>query len=452
MGKYFGTDGARGVANVLLTPEVAYRIGRFIGYQANDTSSHNRKARIVIGKDTRISSDMLEAAIASGIAASGTDVFLMGITTTAAISYITEKEAFSYGVMITASHNPYYDNGIKIVDAGGKKLDDATTDIMEAYIDGDLLNSCPALPYAKNDTIGRILAYNSGRESYKDRLISSMKNKLDGIKVGLDTSNGSAYRIAREVFEALGAVVVSVADNPNGININDKCGSGHMESLCRLVKENNLDVGFAFDGDADRCIASDTNGNVVDGDKIIYILAQRLKRLGKLPHNTVVVTVNSNSGFIKSLTKSGINADICNVGDRFVSERIDEGGYSLGGEQSGHVIIRENGPVGDGILTAIEVCNEMVDMDMCISELVSDVETYPQYSKSVKVNDKVTVMKSEKLRMEKEIAEEKIGERGRILIRPSGTEPIIRIMVECESLMLAKECADRIAKSIDNGE
>ena len=458
MGKYFGTDGFRGEANVTLTADQAFRIGRFLGWYFSSPLSgeekNGQRTRIVIGKDTRRSSYMLEYSIAAGIAASGADAYLLHVTTTPSVSYVTRLEEFDCGVMITASHNPYYDNGIKIINSFGEKLDDETTALIEAYIDGNF-NALGILgedlPFAKKDKIGSITDYISGRNRYMGYLISLASNSYKNLRIGLDCANGASWNIARTVFGALGAQLYVIGAEPDGLNVNYECGSTHIENLVKLVKENHLDVGFAFDGDADRCIAVDEKGNVVDGDKIIYILANRLKRRGMLSEDTVVATVMSNSGFINSLAEIGIKCIQTSVGDRFVYECMQNSDYALGGEQSGHIIIKKYATTGDGILTAIMITEELCDQKQSLSALSKNVMLYPQYTKNVKVKNKDLALSDENVINEFNKVQKAINGKGRILLRKSGTEPVIRIMIECEDYEKCVEYAERIALAVQEG-
>ncbi len=452
--KYFGTDGFRGEANVNLTSMHAYKVGRFLGWYFSSEMSGCMKSKsnpkIVIGKDTRRSSYMLEYAIASGIAASGGDAYMLHVTTTPSVSYITRLEEFDCGIMITASHNAFFDNGIKIVNRYGEKIDDKTTSLIEAYLDGDLKSlgiSSTDLPLAQNNKIGSIVDYWAGRNRYIGYLISLASHSYKNLKIGLDCANGASWMIAKSVFAALGAQTVVTGVEPNGLNINENCGSTHTENLCRLVRENHLDVGFAFDGDADRCIAVDSNGNVVDGDKILYLLAKRLKSRGMLNHNTVVATIMSNSGFFKSLENEGINCVQTNVGDRYVYESMQNNGYELGGEQSGHIIIKKYATTGDGILTAIMIAEELCDTKNSLSDLVKDVKTYPQYTTNIKVKDKNAVLSDETVLAAVKKAETTLNGNGRVLLRKSGTEPVVRIMIESEKdpVSITKIISDAIA-------
>ena len=439
MGKYFGTDGFRGTAGVDLTAEHAFKIGRYLGHYLRNNVEEESKPRVVVGKDTRLSSYMLEYAIASGLASSGADVYLLHVTTTPSVSYVTLEEGFDLGVMITASHNPFTDNGIKIIDSQGCKLGDAISDKIEEYIDSSANN----VPFAGGAEIGRIYDHYAGRNAYIGHLISTASSSYKRLKVGLDAANGSAFSIARSVFAALGAEVHSMGDDPNGMNTNYECGSTHPEKLCRMVREKHLDVGFAFDGDADRCIAVDENGDVVDGDAILYILAKSLKKNGALRGDKIALTVMSNSGLVHSLAKEGIGAEITAVGDRFVYERMQEMNLSLGGEQSGHIIIKDLGATGDGILTAIALTDEMISNKTTLAELCRGFVRLAQRSESVRVRSKDEVMRDGDVLGQIENLERE-NTCGRILVRASGTEPKIRIMAEVES---RTEC-DKIVESI----
>ena len=456
--KYFGTDGFRGEANVSLTSMQAYRVGRFLGWYYQSTLSGceamNYRPRIVIGKDTRRSSYMLEYSIVAGITASGADAYMLHVTTTPGVSYVTRQEEFDCGIMITASHNPYYDNGIKVINRYGEKLDDKTTALIEAYIDGEPV--MPGIvgediPLATKDKIGCIIDYASGRNRYLGYLISLASHSYKNLKIGLDCANGSSWMIAKSVFAALGAQTMVIGAEPDGLNVNEGCGSTHIERLSRLVKENHLDVGFAFDGDADRCIAVDHLGNVVNGDKILYILANRLRGRGMLNYDTVVATRMSNSGFFASLEKAGIRCEQTDVGDRFVYERMQEKGYALGGEESGHIILRKYATTGDGILTAIMLAEELCDTKLSLNELAAPVQLYPQQVINVRVKDKEAAIGDPEVQACKAAVEQEIGGKGRALLRASGTEPVVRVMVECESEAQCETYAARIAETIRNG-
>lgn len=450
-GKYFGTDGFRGESNVGLTSMHAYKVGRFLGWYYQREST---RPRIVIGKDTRRSSYMLEYAIASGIAASGGDAYILHVTTTPSVSYVTRLDGFDCGVMITASHNPFYDNGIKVINRYGEKLDDHTTSLIEAYLDGDLAYlgiTDGDLPLPTGENIGSIHDHVSGRNRYIGYLISLASNSYKKLRIGLDCANGASWSIARAVFGALGAQLYVIGDEPDGMNINKNCGSTHLENLVKLVREKHLDMGFAFDGDCDRCLAVDEKGNIVDGDKIMYLLAKRLKSRGMLNDNTLVATVMSNSGFVASLDKLGIRCIQTKVGDRFVYECMQEGDYSIGGEQSGHIILKKYATTGDGLLTAIMVCEEICDSKSSLSRLVEDVTVYPQYLKNVRVTDKDAAMNDKNVHESVKAVEALIAGNGRVLLRPSGTEPLIRIMIECESEEKCREYADTVAKAVTEG-
>ena len=453
--KYFGTDGFRGEVNVDLTAEHAYKIGRFLGWYFTSplctTDKSKGKPQIVIGKDTRRSSYMLEYALCSGIIASGGDAYILHVTTTPSVSYVVRTENFDCGIMITASHNPFYDNGIKLINRYGEKFDDNATALIEKYIDGqlnDLGIDGEDLPLAKRENIGAIVDFVSGRNRYVGYLISLASHSYKHLKIGLDCANGAVWSIAKSVFEALGAVTYVVGDTPNGTNINEGCGSTHIENLCKLVREQHLDIGFAFDGDADRCIAVDEKGNEVDGDKMMYILANRLKSRGMLNENTVVATIMSNSGFVNSLKKAGINCELTTVGDRFVYESMQQNDFDLGGEQSGHIILKKYATTGDGLLTAIMITEELCDKKTTLSKLAEPVFLYPQYTKNVRVNSKEKAIQSKAVQQAVKGVEEKIDGKGRVLLRKSGTEPVVRVMVECESKVQCVELAQKIADVI----
>lgn len=457
--KYFGTDGFRGESNKVLTADHAYKVGRFLGWyyssaQFKNNHPNGTRARIVIGKDTRRSSYMFEYAVAAGISASGADAYMLHVTTTPSVSYITRTDGFDCGVMITASHNIFYDNGIKVLNGRGEKLDDEVTALIEAYIDKDLATlgvEGDDIPFATRENIGSITDYIEGRNRYVGYLISTCANSFRGLKIGLDCANGASWNIARSVFNALGADIYPIGIEPNGLNTNKDCGSTHIENLKKYVKENKLDVGFAFDGDADRCIAVDEKGNEVDGDKMMYILGKALKEKGALNDDTVVVTIMSNSGALKAFKAAGLRNEITTVGDRFVYERMIEKNYDLGGEQSGHIIMRKYATTGDGVLTAIKVAEEMVNRKSSLSKLASPVHLYPQILKNVRVVDKRVVMQDENiLNKVKEINAE-LGDNGRILLRESGTEPVIRIMVEADDENLCNKYIDDVYTLVKKG-
>ncbi len=454
--RYFGTDGFRGEANLSLTSMQAYKVGRFLGwyYSHKISEKPGYRARIVIGKDTRRSSYMLEYSIVAGITASGADAYMLHVTTTPSVSYVTRQDDFDCGIMITASHNPFYDNGIKVINRYGEKLDDGTTSLIESYLDGDLKTLGILendLPLAKREKIGCIVDYVSGRNRYVGYLISLASNSYRKLKIGLDCANGASWMIAKSVFGALGAQIMVIGDEPDGVNINNGYGSTHLEKLSSLVKENHLDLGFAFDGDCDRCIAVDGEGKVVDGDAIMYILGKRLKSRGMLNKNTVVATIMSNSGFVKSLNDAGIKCEQTTVGDRFVYECMQNNNFSLGGEQSGHIILKKYATTGDGLLTSIMICEEVCDSKLTLAELASPVKLYPQHTKNLRVYNKEAVFTDEYVLKEVEEVKTLIGDKGRILLRKSGTEPVIRVMVESETEEKCIEYSERVVEAIKKG-
>ena len=442
MGKYFGTDGFRGEAGVVLTAEHAYKVGRFLGDFSKKV--HDGRARVVIGKDTRRSSYMLEYAIAAGLSASGADAYMLHVTTTPGVSYVTSSDAFDFGVMISASHNPFYDNGIKIVNHRGEKIDDKVIDDIEAYIDGKV----GEIPYATGSDVGEIVDYYAGRNRYIGFLISLSRHSFKNYKVGIDAANGGAWMIAKSVFDALGAKTSVINAEPDGVNINVASGSTHIEALVRHVKENRLDIGFAFDGDADRCIAVDERGEVVNGDHILYILANSMRRSGELKNNTVVTTVMSNLGLYRAFDEAGINYEQTSVGDRFVYENMQKNGYALGGEQSGHIIISKYATTGDGLLTAIMITEEMRDRKSSLSALAEPVKLYPQHLVNLRVKDKALVTSDSDVLAAVAEVERLIDGNGRALLRESGTEPVIRVMIESETDALCRAYADKIADVI----
>ncbi len=453
--KYFGTDGFRGEANVGLTSLQAYKVGRFLGwYYSSALSGCQKKGyrpKIVIGKDTRRSSYMLEYSIAAGITASGVDAYMLHVTTTPSVSYVTRLDGFDCGIMITASHNPFYDNGIKVINRYGEKLDDGTTAFIEAYLDGELSTlgiTDSDLPLATKEKIGCIVDYVSGRNRYVGYLISLASNSYKKLKIGLDCANGASWNIASAVFGALGAQLYVIGDEPDGLNVNLDCGSTKMEKLCQLVREKHLDLGFAFDGDADRCLAVDENGNVVDGDAIMYILGKRLKSRGMLNGDTVVATIMSNSGFFKSLEKAGLKCEQTAVGDRFVYECMQNNDYSLGGEQSGHIIVKKYATTGDGILTAIMLLEEICDSKQSLAKLCEAVTLYPQYVKNIRVKDKNQTVNDEAVLQSVKEVDALIDGNGRVLLRQSGTEPVVRIMIEAESMEKCHSYAQTIADTV----
>lgn len=457
-GKYFGTDGFRGEANVTLTSMQAYKVGRFLGwYYASHLAglgNAGHRPRIVIGKDTRRSSYMLEYSIAAGITASGADAYMLHVTTTPSVSYVTRQDGFDCGIMITASHNPYYDNGIKVLGSYGEKLDDATTAMIEAYLDGNLAAlgvSGDDLPLAQRSRIGCIHDYVTGRNRYIGYLISLASNSYKNLRIGIDCANGASWNIASAVFSALGARLYVIGNEPDGLNVNEHCGSTHIERLSALVREKHLDLGFAFDGDADRCIAVDESGRVVDGDAIIYILGKRLKSRGMLKDNTVVATVMSNGGLTKSLAKEGISCVQTAVGDRFVYERMQKDGYMLGGEQSGHIILKKYATTGDGLLTAIMLTEEVLDSKSSLATLASPVKYLPQYTENVRVKSKSAAVADAGVQAAVREARDTVGDNGRILLRESGTEPLIRVMVESETEELCRTLVKQILDAVKKG-
>lgn len=422
MSKYFGTDGFRGEANNGLNVDHAYKIGRFVGrYFAKE-----HRCSVVIGKDTRRSSYMFEYALVAGLTASGADASLLHVTTTPCVSYVTRTDDFDCGIMISASHNPYYDNGIKLFNSKGEKLEESVILEIEKYLDGEI----PEIPLARGEEIGRALDYAAGRNRYIGYLISLAVHSFKGRRIGLDCANGSASAVAKNVFEALGAKTYVINDHPNGFNINTNCGSTHIDGLRQLVIDEQLDAGFAFDGDADRCLAVDERGSIVDGDKILYIYGSYMKERGKLEKNTVATTVMSNLGLYKAFDEMGINYAKTAVGDKYVYECMSENGYILGGENSGHIIFSKYANTGDGIITALKLMQVMCDRKATLAELGAPMKTYPQILKNVRVRDKNAVLGDADVIAAVKSAEEQLGSDGRVLVRPSGTEPLLRIMVE----------------------
>ena len=442
MGKYFGTDGFRGEANVTLTSEHAYKIGKFIGWYYG--ARKGRKARVVIGKDTRRSSYMFEYSIVAGLTAAGADAYMLHVTTTPSVAYVTRVDNFDCGVMISASHNPYYDNGIKLINSRGEKMDDETVSAIEAYLDGNYaaVGLEGDVPAAKREMIGEIVDFVSGRNRYVGYLISLAAHSYKNMRVGLDCANGSAWNIARTVFEALGAKTYVINAEPDGLNINRNAGSTHIDNLRRFVLENHLDVGFAYDGDADRCLAVDENGELVDGDKILYVFGKQLKKEGRLAKNTVVTTVMSNFGLYKAFDDEGIEYEKTSVGDRFVYENMAQNGYCVGGEQSGHIILSKYATTGDGILTSIELMEAMLDSKQTLSRLCAPMKTYPQVLKNVRVSDKQAVRENENVQAAVKKAADMLGDSGRVLLRESGTEPLIRVMAEAMELCDAEKAVN----------
>ena len=434
MSKYFGTDGFRGEANIDLTVEHAMKIGLFLGHYYGK----ERKARVVIGKDTRLSSYMYEDALSAGLTAAGADAYLMHVTTTPSVSYVARTEGFDCGIMISASHNPYYDNGIKLLNGKGEKMEDEVIDACESYLDGVY----GPIPYAKREAIGKTVDYFAGRNRYIGYLISLARNSYKGRRVGLDCANGSAWMIAKSVFDALGATTFAINCDPDGTNINRNAGSTHIEHLQQYVINNKLDVGFVFDGDADRCLAVDEKGNVVNGDQIIYIYARHMRDRGNLPDNTVVTTIMSNFGLYQALDEVGIKYKKTDVGDRFVSECMRENDHLLGGEQSGHIIFGKYAMTGDGVLTAIKVMQAMIDRDMPLSKLADPCRMYPQVLKNVQVDDKDGTLNDPVVQAAVKAAEAKLAGSGRVLLRKSGTEPVLRVMAEAREKMACEEAVN----------
>lgn len=445
MGRYFGTDGFRGEANVTLTATHAYKVGKFLGwYFARKPKADGSRARIVIGKDTRRSSYMFEYALASGITASGSDAYLLHVTTTPSVAYIAKTEGFDCGIMISASHNPFYDNGIKLINSNGEKMDDETISQIEDYLDGIR----GEVPYAKREKIGRTVDYVSGRNKYIGHLISLCNHSFEGKRIGLDCANGSSWYIAKAIFDTLGAKTFVINAEPDGTNINKDAGSTHIEGLCKFVVDNQLDVGFAFDGDADRCLCVDENGNVVDGDKIMYIYAAYLKERGELVNNTVVATVMSNCGLFKALDELDIEYAKTAVGDKNVHDYMSAHDNCIGGEQSGHIIFRQFASTGDGILTSLKMMEVMLEKDQTLSKLASPVTIYPQVLKNVRVKDKSAVMSAPLVLDAVKRAEELLGDNGRMLVRESGTEPLVRVMAEAADTDMCNRCIKMVTDAI----
>lgn len=439
MGKYFGTDGFRGEANVNLTVEDAFKVGRFLGWYYGQKAQDSR-CRVVIGKDTRRSSYMFEYSLVAGLTASGADVYLLHVTTTPSVSYVVRTEEFNCGIMISASHNPYYDNGIKVINERGEKLEEEVIEKIEEYLDG----TTAEIPLAKRDAVGRTVDFAAGRNRYIGYLISIATRSFKNMRVGLDCANGSAFAIAKNVFDALGAETHVLSNNPDGININTNCGSTHIGQLQKYVKEHKLDVGFAYDGDADRCLAVDENGEVVDGDKIMYICGKYMKEQGTLVNNTVVTTIMSNFGLYKAFEREGINFEKTAVGDKYVYENMAQNGHCLGGEQSGHIIFSKNATTGDGILTSLKVMEVILEKKQTLGKLASEIQIYPQVLKNVKVKSKAEAQDDADVQAEVQKAAEALGDTGRILLRQSGTEPVIRVMVEAPTDEICEKYVDQV--------
>lgn len=439
MGKYFGTDGFRGEANVDLTVEHAYKVGRFLGWYYGQKAP-DESCRIVIGKDTRRSSYMFEYSLVAGLTASGADVYLLHVTTTPSVSYVVRTEGFNCGIMISASHNPYYDNGIKVINERGEKLEESVILEIERYLDGEM----GEIPLARRDKIGRTVDFAAGRNRYIGYLISIATRSFKNMKVALDCSNGSASAIAKNVFDALGAETHVMNNDPNGLNINTDCGSTHIEHLQRFVMEKKCDLGFAYDGDADRCIAVDSNGQVVDGDVIMYICGKYMKEQGTLFNNTVVTTIMSNFGLYKAFDRDGISYEKTAVGDKYVYENMAATGNCLGGEQSGHIIFSKHATTGDGILTSLKVMEVVLEKKQTLAKLASEVEIYPQVLKNVRVKDKKEAQDDPAVQAEVARVSESLGTDGRILLRQSGTEPVVRVMVEAPDMETCEKYVDQV--------
>ena len=431
MGKYFGTDGFRGEANVKLTVEHAFKVGRYLGWYYG----RDHKAKIVIGKDTRRSSYMFEYALAAGITASGADAYLLHVTTTPSVSYVVRTEGFDCGIMISASHNPFYDNGIKVINGQGHKLEAEVEEKIEAYIDG----KTEERPLATRENIGRTIDFAAGRNRYIGYLISLPTRSFKNIRVGLDCSNGSSSAIAKSVFDALGAKTYVINNEPDGTNINTNCGSTHIEILQKFVKEQGLDVGFAYDGDADRCIAVDENGEVVDGDRILYVCGKYMMEQGALRDNTIVTTVMSNLGLYKACDQVGMRYEKTAVGDKYVYENMVKNGYQLGGEQSGHIIFSKHATTGDGILTSLKIMEVMLEKKASLGTLAGEVKIYPQLLENLRVQDMDETLNHPEVQKAIREVEERLGTEGRVLVRKSGTEPLLRVMVEALTDELCEE-------------
>ena len=445
MGRYFGTDGFRGEANKNLTVEHAYKVGRFIGWYYHQITG--KKCKVVIGKDTRRSSYMFEYSLVAGLTASGADAYLLHVTTTPSVSYVTRTEDFDCGIMISASHNPFYDNGIKLINGNGEKMDEKTISYIEDYIDGKLNlfgEEMEDVPFAVREEIGCTVDYAAGRNRYVGYLISLATYSYKNVRVGLDCANGSAWMIAKSVFDALGAKTYVINAEPDGTNINNHAGSTHIEVLQKFVKDNNLDVGFAYDGDADRCIAVDEKGNVIDGDLILYIYGKYMKERGKLLNNTVVTTIMSNFGLYKAFDEAGINYEKTAVGDKYVYENMVQNGHRIGGEQSGHIIFSKYATTGDGILTSMKMMEVMLAKKLPLSKLAEPVTIYPQVRKNVRVKSKPEAQNDADVQQAVAKVADTLGDTGRILVRESGTEPVIRVMVEAETESLCEKYVDQV--------
>ena len=444
MGKYFGTDGFRGEANRNLTADHAFRVGRFLGWYYSQSKQPEQETKILIGKDTRRSSYMFEYALAAGITASGADAYLLHVTTTPSVAYVTKMDDFDCGVMISASHNPYYDNGIKLLNRFGEKMEESVIAQVESYLDSDP----DAVPFAHRERIGRTVDYVAGRNRYVGYLISLGLYSFKGMRVGLDCANGASWNIAKSVFDALGAKTYVLNAQPNGLNINENAGSTHIEGLQKFVVENQLDVGFAYDGDADRCLCVDETGRIVNGDHILYILGCYMKEQDMLKGNTVVTTVMSNFGLYKALEQQGIGYAKTQVGDKYVYEYMAQNGCRLGGEQSGHIIISKYATTGDGILTSLKLMEVMLAKKKPLSQLCQGLQIFPQVLKNVPVADKEAVQSDPKVLAAIGEAEAALGDSGRILVRPSGTEPLVRVMVEAATEEECHRHVDAVVNAI----
>ena len=445
MGKYFGTDGFRGEANVNLTVEHAFKVGRFLGWFYGK-NHQDGKAKIVIGKDTRRSSYMFEYSLVAGLTASGADAYLLHVTTTPSVSYVVRTEDFDCGIMISASHNPYYDNGIKLINDKGEKMREDVIDQIEAYLDGD----AGELPFATKEKIGCTVDYAAGRNRYMGYLMSLATYSFKGLRVGLDAANGSAWSIAKGIFDALGARTYVINASPDGTNINNNCGSTHIEGLQDLVRREHLDVGFAFDGDADRCLCVDENGDVVTGDHILYIYGCYMKDRDKLVDNMVVTTVMSNFGLYKAFDAAGINYVKTAVGDKYVYECMSQNGYRIGGEQSGHIIFSKYATTGDGIITALKMTEVMLAKKKTMSQLAAPLHIYPQVLKNIRVSNKTEAQNDADVKAAVAAVAESLGEDGRILVRESGTEPVVRVMVEADTMETCEKLVDQVIEVIKN--
>lgn len=441
MGKYFGTDGFRGEANIDLTVEHAYKVGRFLGWYYG----REHKANVVIGKDTRRSSYMFEYSLVAGLTASGADVYLLHVTPTPSVSYVVRTEGFDCGIMISASHNPFYDNGIKVINGSGYKLEASVEELIESYIDG----KHEEIPFATRENIGRTVDYAIGRNRYIGYLISLATRSFKDKKVGLDLANGSATTVAKGVFDALGAKTYIMNSEPDGTNINRECGSTHIEKLQEFVVENNLDIGFAYDGDADRCLAVDDLGNLVDGDLILYLCGTYMKERGELTNNTIVTTIMSNIGLYKALDKKGVQYEKTAVGDKYVYENMLKNGHSIGGEQSGHIIFSKHATTGDGVLTSLKIMEVMLESKAKISDLLKEIKIYPQMLKNVRVKNKKNAKEDSDVQSIVEEVALSLGQEGRILVRESGTEPVLRVMVEAKTDEICRENVDKVLKVLE---